>query len=377
MSTCDEERLARVILCRIADPGDVKLGAAIASHGAAPVVRDIETGKLTHSRLPLMRDLLHEADPQADLETAERAGARFVCPGDLEWPSQLADLARIGAADTAEPFGLWVRGSENLRLAALRAVAVVGARAATSYGEYVATELAAGLTSRAWTVVSGGAFGIDGAAHRGALAGDGMTVAVLACGVDVPYPRGHTALLERIASRGLLVSECPPGSAPMRHRFLVRNRIIAALTRGTVVVEAALRSGARSTANRARDMSRHVMVVPGPVTSAMSAGCHAMLRDGEAQCVTNAQDVIELVGALGADLAAEDAGQENTLDDELDATTRAVLQEIPTRGGIGLASLALHTGLQPHVASSALGMLYACGLVERADGGWRRTRGRR
>ena len=153
-----------------------------------------------------------------------------------------------------------------------RSVAIVGSRASTAYGEHVAGELGHQLAERGWTVVSGGAFGIDAAAHRGALAAEAPTVAVLACGVDRPYPAAHGALLHRIAETGLLVSEWPPGAAPHRHRFLVRNRLIAALTRGTVVVEAAARSGAQATARRARKLGRQVLVVPGPVTSAMSVG---------------------------------------------------------------------------------------------------------
>lgn len=379
----DDERLARVTLSRVFEPGDRKVVAAVASRGAREVLRDIEAGRFDRRSAEGIQARLAAADPEADLTAAERVGARFICPGDVEWPSQLADLARITERGNAEPLGLWVRGEENLRLAALRSVAVVGARASSSYGEYVAAELAAGLTSRAWTVVSGGAFGIDAAAHRGALAGDGLTVAVLACGVDVAYPKTHTALLERIASRGLVISECPPGSPAATHRFLVRNRLIAALTRGTVVVEAALRSGARSTANRARDMVRHVMAVPGPVTSAMSAGCHAMLREGEAQCVTSAADVIELVGSMGTDLAPEEppsapapsrARKPTLLDDgTLDADARRVLESIPSGRGVSLASLAMDTGMQPREVSSTLGGLFARGIVERADGGWRLT----
>ena len=154
------------------------------------------------------------------------------------------------------------------------------------------------------TVVSGAAIGIDGAAHRGALAVDGATVAVLACGVDRVYPAAHATLLERIAATGLVVSEYPPGSVPARHRFLVRNRLIAALGAGTVVVEAALRSGAQRTAADTEALGRLVMAVPGPVTSGPSAGCHQLIRDG-ALLVTSADDVLEAVGRLGVDLAPE------------------------------------------------------------------------
>ena len=180
-----------------------------------------------------------------------------------------------------------------------RAVAVVGARACTVYGEHVAGDLAAGLGDRGWTVVSGGAYGIDAAAHRGSLAVDAPTVAVLACGVDVAYPAAHDGLLRSVRAMGVVVSELPPGARPTRRRFLDRNRVIAALGRGTVVVEAALRSGALNTAGHADELSRTVMAVPGPVTSAASAGCHELLRARGAALVTDAADVLDLVGRPG------------------------------------------------------------------------------
>ncbi|HLZ36978.1 MAG TPA: DNA-processing protein DprA [Mycobacteriales bacterium] len=194
--------------------------------------------------------------PPGIFETVDRLGGRFVCPGDAEWPSQLDDL------HATRPFGLWLRGGSHLRLVAVRSVAVVGARAATAYGEHVSGELAADLADAGWAVVSGGAFGVDAASHRGALAAGGATVAVLASGIDVPYPRGHDTLFDRIAHEGLLVTDWPPGAAPARLRFLVRKRVIAALTRGTVVVEAAARSGALNTARHARELGRLVMAGP-------------------------------------------------------------------------------------------------------------------
>ena len=157
---------------------------------------------------------------------------------------------------------------------------VVGSRASTAYGEHVASDLSEGLCRRGVAVVSGAAFGIDGAAHRAALAADGCTVAVLAGGLDVPYPAGHSSLMYRIRAAGLLVSEYPPGIRPARHRFLARNRLVAALSGATVVVEAGLRSGAANTAAWARALGRVVCAVPGPVTSSASAGCHALIRGG-------------------------------------------------------------------------------------------------
>ena len=193
-----------------------------------------------------------------------------------------------------------------------RAVAIVGTRASTAYGEHVAADLAAGLVERDVTVVSGGAYGIDGAAHRATLATDGFTVAVLAGGIDIPYPAGHAALLHRIGQQGLVVSEYPPGVRPARHRFLTRNRLVAALSGATVVVEAGARSGAANTAAWARALGRGVCAVPGPVTSSASVGCHALLRSG-AELVTRAADVVELIGRVG-ELAPDEQRPESALD---------------------------------------------------------------
>ena len=229
-------------------------------------------------------------------------------PEDAAWPREaFAACALCGAAALAPPVALWVRGPRSAGELSDRAVAVVGARAATGYGTHVAGELGAGLAAAGATVVSGAAIGIDGAAHRGALGVGGATVAVLACGIDRAYPAAHAALLERIAATGLVVSEYPPGSVPARHRFLVRNRLIAALGGGTVVVEAAVRSGAQRTAADTEALGRLVMAVPGAVTSGPSAGCHQLIRDG-ALLVTGADDVLEAVGRLGVDLAPRPGG---------------------------------------------------------------------
>lgn len=219
------------------------------------------------------------------------ADARFVIPGDQEWPQQLNDLA-------APPLGLFVRGQADLRTLAVTSVAVVGSRAASSYGIRIASDLAADLADRGWSIVSGGAFGIDAAAHRGALAVGGLTAAVLANGIDLAYPRAHTDLLSRIMDSGVVISEVPPGAAPTRFRFLTRNRIIAALTRGTVVVEAALRSGSLRTAAQAEELMRVVMATPGPIDSASSAGVHQWIAQRRAELVTSADEVVGLVGSL-------------------------------------------------------------------------------
>jgi DNA processing protein len=220
--------------------------------------------------------------------------------------------------------------------------------------------------------VSGLAYGIDASAHRGALAVGGLTVAVLACGVDVPYPKGHSSLYERIVDTGLVVSEHPPGSAPQRNRFLVRNRIIAALSVGTVVVEAAARSGARSTARHAGELFRQVMAVPGPVTSSTSVGCHQLLRDRpDTVLVTRAAEVIEQVGAMGE--FADRASGPIRRRDLLGPTVSRVLDAVPVTRQQPLARIATTAGMRPDAVAAALAALAVHGLVEEREGAWAMT----
>jgi DNA processing protein len=376
MIVSTEERLARALLTVVAEPGDERLGRLVDRAGAsgaldairADEVPDCEDGAEVRKRFPAWRARLAEADPERLLAACEEDGGRLLCPGDAEWPSQLDDLG------VGRPFALWVRGEQDLRFGCLRSVALVGARAASPYGVHVAAEMAAELADDNWTVVSGGAYGIDAAAHRGALSADGTTVAVFACGVDVTYPASHAALFADISRSGLLVSELPPGATPTRPRFLVRNRVIAALTRGTVVVEAAQRSGAIRTARHARDLNRAVMVVPGPVTSPTSAGCHTILREwGEAVCVTDTADVLDRIGLIGDDLAPERRGP--VLDrDRLGPTARDVLEALPARGGTGAARIAVTAGVDLDTTLACLGALAAGGFVERCAKGWRLRR---
>ncbi len=307
---------------------------------------------------------LKTADPARDLAEGERIGARLVVPGDPEWPTQLDDLG------DSRPYALWLHGDADLRFSCLRSVAVVGSRAATPYGTHVAAELGAGLSERGWGVVSGGAHGIDGAAHRGALACEGPTVAVLACGADVAYPSAHQQLFAAIRERGVLVSECPMGAHPTRPRFLIRNRVIAALSRGTVVVEAAVRSGALNTAGHAIALNRHLAAMPGPVTSEFSAGCHRLIRQGRAICVTGPEEVIELAGTMGTDLAPEPRGPVLPRD-RLDPETRKVVEAMPTRIGVGPATIAVAAGVDLETVLACLGGLAAAGYVERVSRGWR------
>jgi DNA processing protein len=237
---------------------------------------------------------------------------------------------------------------------------------------HVAGEFAFGLAEEGWAVVSGAAYGIDAAAHRGALAAEGPTVAVLACGADVAYPRSHDALLGRIAKEGLIVSEAPPGGLPLRRRFLVRNRLIAALSAGSVVVEAGVRSGALSTARHARRIGRPVLAVPGPVTSGMSAGCHLVLRHWpEATLVTTAAEVIEAVGPIGAlaPLPLAEPGPRDGLDDLM----HRVLEAVPSRRPREVEWIAERAGQTERTVERVLAPLVANGLVERRPDGYRLT----
>src|SRR5690606_28600872 len=309
------------------------------------------------------------AQVEADrlLDRAAEAGARLVVPGDPEWPGRLDPLG------DRRPYALWVRGRKDLRNSCLRSVAVVGSRAATAYGLHVAAELGHSLAVRAWTVVSGGAYGIDSAAHRGALAGAAPTVAVLACGPDRFYPRGNEALFGEIAEHGVLVTENAPGAAPTRYGFLVRNRLIAALTPGTVVVEAGLRSGALNTAHHAQELHRTVMAGPGPVTPALSAGSHRLPRDWHAVCVGGAAEVAEQLGSIGEELAA--SGGTVMACDGLDEEARSILDAVPEKPGAGPAAIAAEAGTGLDTALRQLGLLAAGGFIERGPSGWRRRPG--
>ena len=368
----DGERVARAGLTRLGEPGDLALTTFVADHGAEATLDAIRAGLFPGRSLDDYQARLASDDPARDLEVAAAVGARLVCPGDDEWPESLDVLAEAGAIERrgGPPLALWVRGRRDLRETTARSCAVVGARAASEYGQYVAGELASGLGDRGVAVVSGGAFGIDAAAHRGALAAGGSTVAVLASGVDVAYPRAHEQLFGWIADDGLLVSEVPPGSTPRRPRFLIRNRLIAALTLGTVVVEAALRSGSLNTGAWARRCHREVMGVPGPVTSPASAGVHRLVRDGGAVLVTDADEVAEQIGRIGEDLAPPKDGEHRSRDD-LDPRARQVLEAVPVLRSVGIATIAASAGIAGTDVLGILGHLLLLGHVERQGNGWR------
>jgi DNA processing protein len=382
-----ERRFATAVFSTLAEPGDTDAVRVIDSLGAAaaltaiverwPSARmldaigeiDAETATTLTGRLD---DALERWLPRLSIGTARRAfesAARFaatlITPDDAVWPPGFSALG------DGAPIALWVRGDpENLR-SLDRSIALVGARAATGYGEHVAMESAAGLSDRGIAVVSGGAYGIDGAAHRAALASDQSTIAFLAGGVDRLYPAGHTDLLTRVAERGLLVAELPCGSSPTKWRFLLRNRLIAASSTATVVIEAGRRSGSLNTAGHAAAIGRPLGAVPGPVTSPASAGCHRLLREFDAVCVTDAAEMAEL-----AELTEPDSGASASTSDgtsEIAGTAIRLLDALSRRRARSPAELAVSAGMSVRDVTAALGRLELGGSVTERPDGWVRS----
>ncbi|MCU0301283.1 MAG: DNA-processing protein DprA [Candidatus Nanopelagicales bacterium] len=361
-----DERTARIALACAVEPGTPGMAERVAELGPAAVLHEVlRAGGPPPGTVP---GRISPEDVPAMLATMARAGIRVLVPDDTEFPSQLSDIPE-------PPLALWVRGPLDLRVAAMRSVAVVGSRACTPYGERATGAIVAGLAGTGWTIVSGAAFGIDAAAHRSALAVGGATVAVLACGVDLAYPRAHEALLCRIADEGAVVSELPPGSAPLRHRFLARNRLIAGLTRGTLVVEAARRSGALATANRALEIGRILMVVPGPVTSMASSGTNRLLHEQVARAVCDGEEAAALLAAVegSSPSAVPTAGGASTVSaPALSEEARRVLDALARRGGRSVEEVAARSGLPAVTCLAHLGILELHGHVRRAAHGWRR-----
>jgi DNA processing protein len=372
MATADADRLARVTLSRIGEPGDPRLTDLVSELGAEEVLTALHTQKELGELAEDLAERLRTADAVEELTRAARLGIRFISPADAEWPAQVGDLAHAPALHRrgGVPVGLWVKGRLRLDEAVQRAVAVVGSRSATTYGADLAGQIGASLAQAGHTVVSGAAFGIDQAAHRGALAGKGVTVAVLACGVDRPYPAAHETLLRYIADVGLVVSEAPPGCAPTKIRFLARNRLISAFAQGTVVVEAAVRSGALNTANWAAALSRPLMGVPGPVTSAPSAGVHQLIRARDAVLVTNGAEVLEAIAPAGTHVLAH-VQEEPRARDRLSHEQQQVLDAVPVRHGVDAHRIARTAGMASTRVAAALEDLHQAGFVEHSSGRWR------
>ncbi|SRX95899.1 hypothetical protein MSP7336_04172 [Mycobacterium shimoidei] len=374
----DATSRAWAYLSRVAEAPCAELAALVDRVGpteAAEMVRRGHVDDALARHTEARRDIDRAAE---DLDLLHRRGGRLITPEDDEWPVlAFTAFTSVGAASKPQgrpPMVLWAVGPERLDDLTQRAAAVVGTRASTAYGEHIAADLATGLVEHDVAVVSGAAYGIDGAAHRAALAADGTTVGVLAGGIDIPYPAGHSALLHRIGGHGLLVTEYPPGVRPARHRFLTRNRLVAAFAGAAIVVEAGLRSGAANTAAWARALGRVVGAVPGPVTSSASTGCHVLLRDG-AEVITRAADIVELVGRIG-ELAAEPSRPTTPLDGLSDAE-RQVYEALPGRGLATVDEIAVAAGLAPAKVFGPLTMLEVAGLAEREDGRWRIVRTRK
>jgi DNA processing protein len=372
MTTRPTDRAARVALGRLGEPGDPRLAGLVAELGAGAVYAYLREEQDVTGVATDVAARLRGLDPEGDLARAAAQGVRFVCPGDPEWPARLGDLDHVGTVNRrgGAPLGLWLRGVGRLDEMCEHSVSVVGSRSATTYGASVAGGIAADLATEQVTVVSGAAFGIDQAAHRGALAVRGPTVAVLACGVDRAYPAAHRELLAYIAETGLVVAEVPLGCAPTKLRFLARNRMIAALSRGTVVVEAAVRSGALNTANWASLLNRTVMGVPGPVTSAPSEGVHELLRTRGAQLVTRGSDVLELVSASGSHVQRQVRAVVQPRD-RLSEVEQQVLDAVPVAAGVPVTSVARTAGVGEQAVLAALQRLRSGGFVESSADLWR------
>ncbi|MBC6494555.1 DNA-processing protein DprA [Microbacterium sp. 4-7] len=361
-----DEALARVSWSVLTEPGDGVAGALIAERGAVASLGLAIGGGAVASSEVSERTLAEgrarwmvRADARSVLDAiraAAEVGARLLLPGDDLWPRSLDDLG------VHAPTVLWVRGDPALLTAPSR-VAIVGARAASGYGEMLAGDFAGELAASGTVVVSGGAYGIDGAAHRAALGVSGKTVAFLAGGVDRAYPQGHQQLLRRIVETGAVVSEVPCGTAPTKWRFLSRNRLIAAISDATVVVEAGWRSGSLNTAGHAAALGRPLGAVPGPVTSASSAGCHRLLREYDARCVTTTAEIRELWG---------DAAPGTTVGGATDPDRSRVLDALSSRSARPVLELSRRSGLAPERIGALLGLLELDGIVTRVESGWQK-----
>lgn len=291
-----DDRSARVLLSIIGTPADIATGNLLAEVGAAELISiaegDVLVPGMDRVEAAVWRDrLLSAATPDRLAERIVDASKfRVIIPSDPDWPAALNDLG------PRAPYTLWAKGRTELLTEPLpQRITVTGARADTAYGAHVTDELCGDLAQDGRTLVAGAAYGIEASAHRAALIRDANTIAVLASGVDRPYPAGHTDLIDRIAREGLLLSEVPPSVAPTRQRFIDRSRILAALSSATIIVEAGSRSGSLHTATEAAQLGRLVGAVPGPVTSAASTGTNLLLQGGHARVITNGADIVRML----------------------------------------------------------------------------------
>lgn len=322
---------------------------------------------------------------EQDLETILRLGGRLVTPDDPEWPkhefgqafgfaaSGLSECARSVQEDAVAPHALWVRGGNVSELVA-RSVTVVGTRAISSYGRDATRALVTGLVAHQWTIVSGGALGIDAVAHNAALEAGGQTIVVAACGLDRTYPSAHADLFEKVVAHGAMISEYPPGVTPARHRFLTRNRLAAALTDGTVVVEAAWRSGALNTLTWAEGLGKVAMAVPGPITTTGSLGCHDRIRSGRAQLVVSADEIRQLLSRIG-EVDVEGQYEMMFAADQIQSLSRNEMRvyDALTRAGCTAEDVARDAGMTVSLSVHILVDLVKRGVVVRDGGTFKRA----
>jgi DNA processing protein len=285
----NDEKSARLELFAAIEGGSSFWSSEITQQGAHQTLLRIKDGFYRSSKAEKTLAQLHPGGAAALLESIENAGGIFITPEDATWPEQLEDLA-------TPPIGLVVKGKVEALKA--RSIAIVGTRNPTPYGARIASDFAAGFVDREWSIVSGGAYGIDTHAHKGALIAEGITIAVIASGIDINYPAGNERLFSEIAELGAIVSEVMPGTPAFPSRFLTRNRIIAALSMSTLVVEAAFRSGSLRTARDAAELMRPVMAIPGPINSPTSEGTHRLIGERAAEIVTSVSDAVELITSL-------------------------------------------------------------------------------
>lgn len=376
-----DELLARAVWSRLTEPGDSVAGAVIATLGALTALDLVASGSsareffqaldahASEHALPTQQQLgaslkrwwprLDRNATLDDLRAAASAGARLLTPESAAWPGMLDDLG------THAPHALWVRGS--LRLLGENSLAVVGARACTSYGTQVTADLTAEACGVGLSIVSGAAYGVDAAAHRTALALDSPTVAVLAGGVDRAYPASHDQLLSRITAQGTVCSELVPGSAPTRWRFLQRNRLISSLASAVLVTEAGVRSGTINTAGHAAELGRALGAVPGPITSAASAGCHRLIREYGASLITNGDELRELCEiSLESTLFGVDPTSDTGKERRPSVHVR-LLDALPLRGGRSADDAARLAGVGLDEAAQTFAELELLGYVSRNE----------
>ena len=285
----DDVKIQRLALFNAIEAGNTYWARQVNEFGIAMVYEHLALGVYDATKYGAITQAISAFNADESLAAIAQSGGVFITPEDLSWPTRVNQLA-------IPPLGLIVKG--DISILNNPSLAIVGTRNPTPYGVRLAGDFAAGFVDREWDIISGGAYGIDTAAHRGALVAEGRTIAVIASGIDVQYPAGNARLFDEICENGAIISEVMPGVTAMPHRFLIRNRLIAALSLSTLVVEAAFRSGSLRTARDAAELMRPVMAIPGPISSPSSEGCHRLIGERAAELVTSVADAMELISAL-------------------------------------------------------------------------------